>query len=84
MRPWIRSHLFSWIFAPRGRLSYEAYTFLSKSKVPKMYFLGAPASQKGLKGKNTRLKQLSEQFWDLSSCLNNFGSLKKPTKGGGR
>ena len=60
MRPCIRSYLFSWIFAPGGRLSNEAYTFLSTSKVPKMYFLGAPASQKGLKGKNTRLKQLSE------------------------
>ena len=25
MRPWIRRLRFSWIFAPRGRLSYEAY-----------------------------------------------------------
>ena len=73
MRPWIRSYLFSWIFAPGGRLSYEAYTFLSKSKVPKMYFLGASASQNGLKGTNTRLKQLSEQFWVA----------EKHTKGGG-
>ena len=32
-----------------------------------------PASQKGLKGKNTRLKHQSEQFWVA----------EKPTKGGG-
>ena len=66
---------FSWIFARRGRLSHEAYNvnkFLSKSKVPKMYFLRAPASQNGLKGKNTRLKHQSEQFWVA----------EKPTKGG--
>ena len=51
---------FSWIFAPGGRLSYEAYkvnSFLSKSKVPKMEFFGSPckspASQNGLKGTNT-------------------------------
>ena len=25
MRPWIRRLRFSWIFAPGGRLSYEAY-----------------------------------------------------------
>ena len=25
MRPWIRRYRFYWIFAPRGRLSYEAY-----------------------------------------------------------
>ena len=25
MRPWIRRYLFSWIFAPGGRLRYEAY-----------------------------------------------------------
>ena len=31
----------------------------------------APASQKGLKGKNTRLKHQSEQFW----------AAQKPTKG---
>ena len=33
----------------------------------------APASQTGLKGKNTRLKHKSEQFWFA----------QKPTKGGG-
>ena len=36
---------------------------LSKSKVPKMYFLRAPASQNELKGTNPRLKHQSEQFW---------------------
>ena len=46
--------------------------------------MGAPASQKGLKGKNTRLKQLSEQFWDLSRCSKNFGSEKNLQRGGGR
>ena len=39
MRPWIRMYPFSWVFAPGGRLSDEAYNvnyLLSKSKVPKM------------------------------------------------
>ena len=53
-------------------MSKNQIRFLSKSKVPKMYFLGAPASQKGLKGKNTRLKQLSEQFKRLYSCVQSF------------
>ena len=35
---------------------------LIKSKVHKMNFLRAAASQKGLKGTNTRLKHQSEQF----------------------
>ena len=53
MRPWIRRYPFSWIFAPGGRLRYEAYEnknalmnkinlFLSKSKVPKMEFYDSP------------------------------------------
>ena len=33
-----------------------------KSKVRKIYLLRASASQKGLKGTNTRLKHRSEQF----------------------
>ena len=35
---------------------------LSKPKVHKMQFFRASASQKGLKGKNTRLKHQSEQL----------------------
>ena len=31
MRPWIRRHRFYWIFAPRGRLNYEAYNADTKS-----------------------------------------------------
>ena len=47
---------------------------ISKSKVPKMYFLRAPASQNELKGK----------IRDLSTSLNNFGSLKNIQRGGRR
>ena len=40
--------------------------------------MGAPASQKGLKGKNTRLKQLSEQFWVAEKTYKGGGALKRP------
>ena len=37
----------------------------------------APASQNGLKGKNTRLKQLSEQFWVAEKTYKGGGALKR-------
>ena len=43
---------------------------LSKSEVRKIDFLRASASQKGLKGKNTRLKHQSEQFWGAQNSSN--------------
>ena len=52
---------------------------LSKSKVHKMLFLRASASQKGLKGKNTRLKHQSEQFWVAEKPTKGGGALKRPT-----
>ena len=32
MRPWIRRYRFYWIFAPGGRLNYEAYNVDTKSQ----------------------------------------------------
>ena len=33
MRPWIRRYRFYWIFAPGGRLNYEAYNVDTKAKI---------------------------------------------------
>ena len=38
----------------------------------------APASQNGLKGKNTRLKHQSEQFWFAQKPTKGGGALKRP------
>ena len=45
---------------------------LSKSKVHKMYFLRASASQKGLKGKIRDLKQQFEEFWEPKHLQKNL------------
>ena len=51
---------------------------IRKFKVPKIYFLRAPASQNGLKGKHTRLKHQSEQFWVAENPTKGGGTLKRP------